>query len=121
MSIETGSASSRIRQVDRCYRWRGVSSALIAAAVKAAKDAMRHNLKGAASGHKRPPRDCIAIAANLSALYGGAAIWAYVKPVFGLAQRALFAAWFGWCAVVGLLLFKGNNKQSFSSSAFCAF
>jgi hypothetical protein len=64
---------------------------------------------------------CIAIAANLSALYGGGAIWAHVKPVFGLVQRALFAAWFGWCAVVGLLLFKGNNKQSFSSSAFCAF
>jgi hypothetical protein len=36
---------------------RGVSSALIAAAVKAAKDAMCHNLKGAASGHKRAPRD----------------------------------------------------------------
>jgi hypothetical protein len=62
-----------------------------------------------------------AIAANLSAVYSGAAIWAHLKPVFGLAQRALFAAWFGWCAVVGLLLFKGNNRQSFSSSAFSAF
>lgn len=34
-----------------------------------------------------------------------APVWAYVKPIHGLAQRALFAAWFGWCALVGLLLF----------------
>ena len=33
-------------------------------------------------------------------------VWVYVKPVHGLAQRALFAAWFGWCAVVGILLFQ---------------
>jgi hypothetical protein len=33
-----------------------------------------------------------------------APVWAYVKPVHGLAQRALFAAWFGWCAVLGTLL-----------------
>ena len=45
-----------------------------------------------------------AIALNLSAF--AAPVWAYVKPVHGLAQRALFAAWFGWCAVVGILLFQ---------------
>jgi len=45
-----------------------------------------------------------AIALNLSAF--DAPVWAYVKPVHGLAQRALFAAWFGWCAVVGILLFQ---------------
>ena len=39
-------------------------------------------------------------------------IWAYVKPVHGLAQRALFAAWFGWCAVAGILLFKRNWRSS---------
>jgi hypothetical membrane protein len=38
-------------------------------------------------------------------------IWAYVKPVHGLAQRALFAAWFGWCAVAGILLFKRNWRS----------
>jgi hypothetical protein len=64
---------------------------------------------------------CIAIAANLSALYGGGALWAYVKPVFGLAQRALFASWFGWCAVVGLVLFRRNDKHSSPPSAFRAF
>ncbi len=41
-----------------------------------------------------------------------APVWVYVKPVHGLAQRALFAAWFGWCAVVGILLFNRNWQSS---------
>jgi hypothetical membrane protein len=49
---------------------------------------------------------CIAIAANLSALDREGMIWAYVKPVYGIAQRTLFAVWFGWCALVGLVLFQ---------------
>jgi hypothetical membrane protein len=49
---------------------------------------------------------CIAIAANLTSLDREGAIWPYVKPVYGLAQRGLFAVWFGWCAVVGLRLFQ---------------
>jgi hypothetical protein len=49
---------------------------------------------------------CIAIAANLSALDREGIIWAYVKPVHGIAQRTLFATWFGWCAIVGLGLFQ---------------
>jgi hypothetical membrane protein len=48
----------------------------------------------------------VAIVLNLSSLDRQGLIWAYVKPVHGLAQRALFAAWFGWCAVVGILLFQ---------------
>lgn len=44
-----------------------------------------------------------AIALNLSSLGGDSALWAHVKPVYGLVQRALFAAWFGWCAGVGVL------------------
>jgi hypothetical membrane protein len=47
-----------------------------------------------------------AIALNLTPF--AAQLWAYVKPVHGLAQRALFAAWFGWCAVLGTLLFRRN-------------
>jgi len=47
-----------------------------------------------------------AIILNLSSLDRQVVIWAYVKPVHGLAQRSLFAAWFGWCAVVGILLFQ---------------
>jgi multidrug transporter EmrE-like cation transporter len=48
----------------------------------------------------------VAIALNLSSIDRQGAIWAYVKPVYGIAQRTLFAAWFGWCAVVGMLLFQ---------------
>ena len=51
----------------------------------------------------------VAIALNLSAF--AAPVWAYVKPVHGLAQRALFAAWFGWCAVLGILLFKRSWQR----------
>src|SRR6266567_3491136 len=54
---------------------------------------------------------CLAIALNLSSLNRQGLVWAYVKPVHGLAQRALFAAWFGWCAVVGLLLFQMKWPQ----------
>ena len=48
----------------------------------------------------------VAILLNLSSLDRQGLIWAYVKPVNGLAQRSLFAGWFGWCAVTGILLFQ---------------
>lgn len=48
----------------------------------------------------------VAIALNLSSFDRQGAVWAYVKPAYGLAQRALFAAWFGWCVAVGVLLFQ---------------
>jgi len=46
----------------------------------------------------------VTIALNLSPFVPS--VWSYVKPVHGLAQRSLFAAWFGWCAVIGLFLFQ---------------
>lgn len=46
----------------------------------------------------------IAIALNLAGFDPEGALWAHVKPFHGLAQRALFAAWLGWCAIVGPLL-----------------
>ena len=52
-----------------------------------------------------------AIALNLSSFDSQGPIWAYVRPVHGLAQRALFAAWFGWCAVVGILLFQHTRSN----------
>lgn len=48
----------------------------------------------------------VAILLNLSSLDRQGLIWGYVKPVNGIAQRSLFAGWFGWCAVVGILLFQ---------------
>jgi hypothetical protein len=52
----------------------------------------------------------IAIVLNLSSIDRQGLIWAYVKPVHGLAQRALFAAWFGWCAVIGIMLFQSAQS-----------
>jgi hypothetical membrane protein len=49
---------------------------------------------------------CGAIALNLSSMDRHGAVWAHVKPAYGLAQRALFAAWFGWCAGAGVMLFQ---------------
>jgi hypothetical protein len=43
----------------------------------------------------------VAIALNLSALPGANAVWSFVQPRQGLAQRVLFAAWFGWIGVLG--------------------
>lgn len=45
-----------------------------------------------------------AIALNLSSFDRRGVAWAYVRPSYGLVQRALFAAWFGWCAGAGVLL-----------------
>ena len=45
-----------------------------------------------------------AIVLNLSSLFGPSALRSYVQPRYGLAQRALFSAWFGWSALLGILL-----------------
>ncbi len=50
----------------------------------------------------------IAIALNLGTLDRHGALWAFEKPFYGLVQRALFLVWFGWCAVIGLLLFNSG-------------
>lgn len=46
----------------------------------------------------------LSIAVNLVSLDRHSALWAEMKPVYGLVQRSLFAAWFGWCAGIGVLL-----------------
>jgi hypothetical membrane protein len=53
---------------------------------------------------------CIAIVLNLSSLHRNGALWLHVKPMYGAAQRLLFTAWFGWCAIVGVLLFGARTK-----------
>ncbi len=47
-----------------------------------------------------------AIALNLSAFDRHGVIWSHLKPIYGLVQRSLFAAWSGWCVVIGLALFR---------------
>jgi hypothetical membrane protein len=51
------------------------------------------------------------IAINFTVFHRYGAVWAHVKPVYGLVQRSLFAAWFTWCAGAALLM----RKQSLSS------
>ncbi|HEY2144684.1 MAG TPA: DUF998 domain-containing protein [Steroidobacteraceae bacterium] len=48
----------------------------------------------------------ISIALNLSSLDRHGALWAELKPVYGLVQRSLFASWFGWCAGISLMLWR---------------
>jgi Protein of unknown function (DUF998) len=52
----------------------------------------------------------IAIALNMSSIDRHGALWAYLKPEYGLVQRALFAAWFTWCAGLGLMLWRGAGR-----------
>lgn len=52
-----------------------------------------------------------AIALNLSSFVPP--VWDYVKPFHGIAQRGLFAAWFGWCAIAGILLFTYSIRLAF--------
>ena len=56
----------------------------------------------------------VVIGLNLSAFDRQGLVWAYAKPVYGLVQRALFAAWFFWCAVVGVLLFRCKRQDAVS-------
>ena len=48
----------------------------------------------------------VSIGLNLSSLMRHGSLWADIKPFYGLVQRSLFAAWFCWCAGLGLLLWR---------------
>jgi hypothetical membrane protein len=54
----------------------------------------------------------VAIALNLATLDRSGALWAFEKPYYGLVQRALFAAWFAWCAGAGFLLYGAADAAS---------
>jgi hypothetical membrane protein len=55
-----------------------------------------------------------AILVNLSSLFRASAVWHYIKPVNGIAQRSLFGAWFAWCAITGALLYRSQQRPSLS-------
>jgi hypothetical membrane protein len=48
----------------------------------------------------------LSIALNLSSLLRQGSLWLQIKPYYGLVQRSLFAAWFCWCAGIGVLLWQ---------------
>lgn len=47
----------------------------------------------------------IALGLNMIPMFGHSEVWTALHPFYGIVQRSLFAAWFGWCAVLGLMLF----------------
>jgi hypothetical protein len=56
----------------------------------------------------------MAIGLNLTPMVRHGMVWNDVQPIRGLVQRALFIAWFGWCFVIGLVLFKSYDTETSS-------
>jgi Protein of unknown function (DUF998) len=54
----------------------------------------------------------VSIALNLTSLMRHGSLWADIKPFYGLVQRSLFAAWFGWCTGLGVLLWRHDPARS---------
>jgi hypothetical membrane protein len=46
----------------------------------------------------------VALVLNLATLDRQGVLFTFERPFYGLIQRALFLAWFGWCAIVGTML-----------------
>ena len=54
----------------------------------------------------------VAIAMNMSSLDRHGALWEFLKPGYGLVQRALFAVWFAWCAILGVMLWRWSAAET---------
>jgi len=54
----------------------------------------------------------LAIALNMSSLDRHGAFWEFLRPGYGLVQRALFAVWFGWCAIIGAMLWRRTSMAT---------
>jgi hypothetical membrane protein len=54
----------------------------------------------------------VSIGLNLSTLARHSAFWAETKPIYGLVQRSLFAAWFSWCAGIGIMLWRQDGRSA---------
>ena len=52
----------------------------------------------------------LTILLNLTTFHRYGTLWADVKPIYGLLQRSLFAAWFAWCIGAALLLRKQTTS-----------
>jgi len=54
----------------------------------------------------------ISILLNLATLDRGGRLWAFERPFYGLVQRSLFATFFVWSAVTGVMLFVMHSRRS---------
>jgi Protein of unknown function (DUF998) len=52
----------------------------------------------------------ISIALNMTSMVRQGSLWMHIKPYYGLVQRSLFAAWFCWCAGLGVLLWQRRSR-----------
>lgn len=50
----------------------------------------------------------VSMGLNMSSLYPP--LWAELKPINGLVQRSLFLVWFGWCAVIGIGMWRRERE-----------
>ncbi|HEV7166002.1 MAG TPA: DUF998 domain-containing protein [Gammaproteobacteria bacterium] len=48
---------------------------------------------------------------NMSPLLSHDWLWPRLKPVNGLVQRSLFLAWFVWCAIAGILMWRRYSEN----------
>lgn len=51
---------------------------------------------------------------NMSPLLSHDWLWPMLKPINGLVQRSLFLAWFTWCAVTGILMWRRYRGDTVS-------
>jgi hypothetical membrane protein len=53
----------------------------------------------------------VSIILNLTTLHRYGSLWIAIRPVYGIVQQSLFAAWFVWCGIVGLLLYVASRGK----------
>lgn len=54
----------------------------------------------------------ISMGLNMSTLSSDSGLATSVRPIYGLVQRSLFLVWFGWCAVMGVLLWRREREAA---------
>lgn len=52
----------------------------------------------------------VSMGLNMSPMYPESWLWVHLKPINGLVQRSLFLVWFGWCAVIGVGMWRRERE-----------
>ncbi|HEY1772981.1 MAG TPA: DUF998 domain-containing protein [Gammaproteobacteria bacterium] len=54
----------------------------------------------------------VSMGLNMSMMRPDSGLAMAVMPIYGLVQRSLFLVWFGWCAIVGVLLWRREHEAA---------
>jgi hypothetical protein len=54
----------------------------------------------------------VSMGLNMSTMSPHSSVAMAVMPIYGLVQRSLFLVWFGWCAVMGVLLWRREREDA---------